>query len=794
MLDKESAKWQKCPLEFTGYFGGLSPEMEQEGANFLSPNNVIYHPQLDEDGDGIIDPYVLGKNRAEAFIKHMDRSGLHYDICLGAWNNGLFNYLPEWYIEQHPEILVHDPEGRWIYASMFDKPKPWIGIESREYSDEISKFITGFVHRLGEQDSRLIYWGTGGEMLYPTYVFPDRPSDYSPLAVAHFRGWLRHKYKSIEQLNKQWNRSGDELLEDFSQVKAPQWDEKSPAGLDWHDFRMTAMAEYFQKQYQTFIEAGCEKPVLSLLHGDFFHDRTYAEMGQSPYLMSRVSDGLTTSQILQNSHKPYFNHMYLQYITSTGKLAASQALACVSPPQEGEVVNRSFTTWDARRALYECLGMGIWHAGFVQWKGDLPDGNWQIAGTPAQMEFRQLFAEIEGMRNSMQGMTRLEPELAILNSEAAWILDEWLPEWTEIHRNTIIQHTPYVSLFDQGIEEQLEDGCLRFLVLPYAVYLRPDVEKRLIRFVCEGGFLAIIDDAEQGATGSGHRKMGWLPPFQDWSRAFGQAEDLQRFKIARVKEGNGEVLWIRSKYNRAFLKRIFYAFETQIDHAWKLTVEWFAEKGYVKPVTGIPQNVESFVLSSEKGFRGEQSYTLVFINQALEEQNLEFGMNMNLLGPKMNWEYKELLKEAGQAQKLIGHSLSVIMEPRSVKVIRFTGREEEFGDVVEAEYDGTEQAELFTIHVEEAQNGLVWIRVTDEENKNVSDATVTARIAPLYDYKVEAEYVKEGLYKLELKREELPYVYNAQEQKYKAYEGTVKIKIYAVAGNREGCTVWKIKL
>lgn len=769
MLREDERLHQSGPMTYFGYFADNSPvelkELEQEGVNCVSPNNVIYLPEIK---DGIsVDPCLLGKKSAVNFKQQFSGSGLSFDICLGGWNNGLFNYLPEWYIEKHPGMVMTDHHGDIILASMMGKPKPWINIEYGPYLAEIEQFMKGFIEEFGS-DERMIYWVTGGEMLYPAYVYPNRTSDYSSLAQEHFRAWLKNKYITINELGKHWNPA--ETVSDFCDITAPMWEDKSPKGLDWHDFRLYAMAEYFQKQYQTLLSTSSDKPLLSILHGDMFHDRTYTEMGQSIYLMSSVSDGLATSQILFNMKKPNLNLLYLQFITSIGKLATSQALACVSPPSIGQVINNSFTPWDVRKAIYECLGMGIWHAGLVQWKGHLPDGNWQISGTAAQQEVSKIAGELTSMNAELKGMARVKPSVGILYSEATWILDGWLPEWTLLHKAALDTHIPYLTLFDAGLNDQLESRDIQFIVVPYATYIRPEAGERLEEFVRQGGYLILLDDGQELATSVGHQSMGWSQPFSTNHFQFNQQDASHRFQAASISEGKGEILWIRSKFNRLFLERIFYAQETQILQMWQYAVKWIKEKQYAQPLLGVPSQVESFLLSDGNDL------VCVFINSSLE--NVEFGLSFSkeLVNPHMDAEITDLL-EGDILPALLNESpFAVSLKGYSTKVFKVRLSDENTKDI---ETDG-----VSIMVIDQSRDSLL-LKVFNSNGMAGENLYVTGKAAPLFDYPMKANCEENGAYRFNLDREQLPKVYDHIQKCYAVYQGPIKLKVKVKRENGE---------
>ncbi|GAH15165.1 unnamed protein product, partial [marine sediment metagenome] len=215
---------------------------------------------------------------------------------------------------------------------------------------------------------------------------------------------------------------------------------------------MQSMAEFFSYNYNCIISEDKSRSIFCIFHGDIFHDHTYSDLGESVQLMGAATDGFATSQIMYNEEKPNFNYLYLRVLSSVGKPIACQALANVSR-EEGSIINNSFTPWDVRKSIYQCLGFGVWHVGLVMWKGSLPDGDWSIYGKESQKEVRKVFSEVEKIKDTISYMQPLKPEVGVYVPEAQWLLKGWSPYWNNFLKWAIKNNINYRYIFDKDIAD-----------------------------------------------------------------------------------------------------------------------------------------------------------------------------------------------------------------------------------------------------------------------------------------------------------------------------------------------------
>lgn len=375
------------------------------------------------------------------------RHDLVANYSVGDWNNPGFPYLPDWFNERFPEALALDQNGQRIMGGMFDKAVPAPGIEAPVLVDGATRFIKQVVSSVGD-DPTILYWVMGGEDLYATYCYPDRWTDYSELAIVHFRRWLQtFRYPTIEALNEAWGSA----YASFDTVEPPRAPAISHPWRDWLDFRFQSMGERFAWHYRAARSQDPRRLVVSCNHGTLYAGNMYAAMGACPELYAANSDGYETGQIMSDDDPELYNIMYMETLNSLGKPYCPVRLAYKKSDPKARGGGISYTPESARRYVYEALGGDAWHLGLIQWSGSLPDGEWGVVGTPAQPAISELFGEIHRLQPQLQDMHALSPRLAVYLSHPTWALRGFSRRWTDFHVAAVRRQVPKLYVYDGQI-------------------------------------------------------------------------------------------------------------------------------------------------------------------------------------------------------------------------------------------------------------------------------------------------------------------------------------------------------
>jgi len=278
---------------------------------------------------------------------------------IGEHNNAFFVVYPDWFWQMHPQAAMRDRDGNIIRAG----ENPWIAFDDPVLTDATLRQMRETVPLLRQQ-KRVRYWVIGGEQGYPDY-FGLPEGDFRPEFLAHYRAWCRHH--------------GLPESEDASQ---------------WRRFREAAMTERFALYTAHLRQLDTTRPVFIPTHGNPFALDFRVKMGYPLTDLAGAADGFEAGPISIDDDPERLHRLTLDMQTSLGVMVVAPRLANKQLDSRAQGGGRSFSPASARRAVYEALGMGVWHIGLVQWRGSLPDGEWGISGTPAEAECKRLSGEL----------------------------------------------------------------------------------------------------------------------------------------------------------------------------------------------------------------------------------------------------------------------------------------------------------------------------------------------------------------------------------------------------------------
>jgi hypothetical protein len=343
----------------------------------------------------------------------------------------------------------------------------------------------------------------GGEALYATYLMPDRWTDYSDDATAHYRAWLRRNYGSVAALNAAWGRT----FADFAEVSPPGTPARDLPTLDWYRFRNLAMAERFQSHFIATKGADPARLAMSCNHGDIFAGMAATRLGQDLALFADVADGWEMGQIIADADSDLFNLLWMRAAGTFGKPLCPVRLAYRRSDPRARGGGTSYTPAAAHRYFWESVGTGAWHLGFIQWSGDLPDGEWGVRGTPAQAEMRTILLDWHRLAPFFDDLWPLAPRVGLFLSQDTWTLDGFQPVWRRLHTELTRRQIEVRLLLDrQLLTAELAD--LTAIISADNRVLSTASLGALQAFQARGGELVLIGD--NGSEDEGLRPR--LPP------------------------------------------------------------------------------------------------------------------------------------------------------------------------------------------------------------------------------------------------------------------------------------------
>ncbi len=182
------------------------------------------------------------------------------------YQNGIYTILgtpsgarPQWLAKRYPEVLrVNAQRERNFFGGR--QNHCYTSPVYRQKVREINMFLA---KELGNHPGVLLFHLSneyGGDC-------------HCPLCQAKFRGWLKERYGTIEELNRRWNTTfWSHTYQSFEQIESP-----SPKGemllhalnLDWKRFVTAQTADFAAQEKKAIRDGGCHKPVTTNFMGDY---------------------------------------------------------------------------------------------------------------------------------------------------------------------------------------------------------------------------------------------------------------------------------------------------------------------------------------------------------------------------------------------------------------------------------------------------------------------------------------------------------------------------------------------
>ncbi|MBN1863614.1 MAG: beta-galactosidase [Victivallales bacterium] len=168
--------------------------LKKQGFNLIK---LQEHWMIDEPSEGCYD-----FSRYEELIGHAAK------LDMGVYLGFTCEQAPSWLYRKHPDCRMVGRDGLVIaYQAQTTLPcdgKPGPCYDHEKAMADQLRFIRAAVATLGRFEN-LVVWNTWQEIGYWAEGLVGRHVCYCPNTLAHYRRWLKGKYKDLDALNRAWN-------------------------------------------------------------------------------------------------------------------------------------------------------------------------------------------------------------------------------------------------------------------------------------------------------------------------------------------------------------------------------------------------------------------------------------------------------------------------------------------------------------------------------------------------------------------------------------------------------------
>ena len=414
---------------------------------------------------------------------------------------------PAWLIRKYPEIAVEMHTGQTGQHGT----RSHYSWSSEKYRELTVKVVEAMAKHYGN-DSRIWGWQIDNEPShYGTY-------DYSPAAQQAFRGWLKRKYKTIDNLNFAWGTAfWSGVYNDFDQIEIPNQNRlysgtASPtSAVDFKRFSADECASYVSLQLNTL------KSIISPLQfvtTNFMHAHTDVDPWRNQdldfpsytaYPVAGYSDGLGDQGFrlgdpwLLSFANDFFRPV--NGITGVMEIQPGQVNWGSYNPQPYPGAIRAWL-WNifagdlkfvcSYRFRQPLFGGEQFHEGMVNTDG--------VTETSGGKQYRQFMSEIKELRKLFRPDVRMPKEYAarktavLYNVENIWetTVQPQTYQWNQ--RNHITQYYNAAKLLTCPIDVIGEDADLspyRVVVIPAFQLVDEELVEKWRLYAENGGHLVI---------------------------------------------------------------------------------------------------------------------------------------------------------------------------------------------------------------------------------------------------------------------------------------------------------------
>ncbi len=466
---------------------------------------------------------------------------------------------PVWLVQEHPEVLMIDAQGR----RMEHGSRQHADWSSEVYRQYVEKIDTELAKRFG-QNPAVWGWQLDNELSHYGKDF-----SYSDASTAKFRDWLKKKYGTIDDLNRDWgNAFWSQMYQNFDQIQIPNQEVLPQAinphalldferffadeAADYLRFQATVLRRYTKHQWITSNFMNMHEPVYPALSGK--------DLDIITWTLYPVHGNLETGALgfrLGNGAEMGFMHDFLRNLNGNQGLMELQPgqvnWGDVNPlPYPGAIymwIMRAFAGGSKMVCSYRfrepLFGAELYHYGFVG-----PDG---VTPTFGGVQYAKAAHDIAMLR-TLRNPNAVAPDAytarraAILyNVENRWDIDnhKQTTRWDTMgHELKYYRALKRLGCPIDVITEDKDFAAYPFLVAPAYQLIDEPLVQRWTQYVENGGHLILTCRTGQKDRRGHLWEDSWAGPIHNLIGASIPAyDDLPGTLTAKVRAGGKLYDW-----------------------------------------------------------------------------------------------------------------------------------------------------------------------------------------------------------------------------------------------------------
>lgn len=467
---------------------------------------------------------------------------------------------PAWLARTHPEILMIRADGTRMEHGAREQAD-W---SSPVYRSYVEKIVEKMAEHYGK-DPAVMGWQLDNELSHY-----GQGVSYGPPAQEKFRSWLREKYGTVSQLNKDWGNSfWSQLYNNFEQVRMPNPSAlvagaNPHAMLDLHRWFAAEAADYLRFQTMVLRRHVKDQWITTNFMMNYYMVNpalSANDLDIMSFTMYPVSGGLFRGDLGFRMGDPAhvaFTHDFLRNLGSgvEGPMELQPGQVNWAPtnplPQPGVVhawLMRAFSQGARFACVYRyrqpAAGDELYHKTMVE-----PDG---VTLAQGGKEFVQAINEVNAMRKIYQA--NLTPPAEYTARKTAFIYN-WDNRWDmDNHKQTTRwDSTDHLMKYYRALKgvmapvdvitEDKDFSKYPFLVAPSYQLLDQELVARFTKYVENGGTLIMSARSGQKDRRGHIWEALWAQPIYDLiGAAIPKYDVLPNGRNGKVTAGGKQYPW-----------------------------------------------------------------------------------------------------------------------------------------------------------------------------------------------------------------------------------------------------------
>ncbi|PYX32804.1 MAG: beta-galactosidase [Acidobacteria bacterium] len=321
---------------------------------------------------------------------------------------------PAWLTQEHPETLRIDEAGhRAVHGN-----RAHGSVNSPVYRNYCRKIAEAMAVRFGHNPD-VVGWQIDNEYGYAWMSFDD-------FTRKQFQGWLQSKYKTLDNLNRQWTTTyWSQTYNRWDQIPIPVGDSNNPGlVLEWRRL-VTDIWNDYQKNQINVIRAHAD--TRQFITGNFmgFFD------GFDHYKMSEPLTFAAWDDYVGSGHLDPTSNGLTHDLTRGFKRSNFWVIETQPGAVNWAGVNNFLNKGEVRAMAWQAIAHGADDVSYWQWRSAL-NGQEEYHGTligadgtpaPLYSEVAQIGREFSSVQDAFRGTTVVS-DVALLNSyDSRWAID-----------------------------------------------------------------------------------------------------------------------------------------------------------------------------------------------------------------------------------------------------------------------------------------------------------------------------------------------------------------------------------